>query len=189
MVKIHYVGFSSDWDEWRYEEELESQDDSDHCTTSVEPYQPYSIYSCLRVRVKLALNCGRKVSPVVKISMPFDVIQFNGGLKTVGVPLKNVRGVQHYIINQYEDLNPFLGSYWRFRGLNTNGDYGYVLLDTVDFCLRKARSLVEYYPPMASSADEQSPSKTFTDTGHVLSFYFVCKYGTGTTFGKDKNNF
>ena len=24
LVKIHYVGYSSDWDEWRYEGELES---------------------------------------------------------------------------------------------------------------------------------------------------------------------
>ena len=164
-------------------EELESQEESDHCTSSVKPYQPYSVYNALRVKVKLALNCGRKVSPVVKISMPFDMIQFNGGLKTVGVPSKNIHGVQHYKINHYKDLNPFLGSYWHFRGLNVNGDYGYVLLDTVDFSLRKAR---EYFPP---SNDDQSPSKTLTETGHVLSFHFVCKYGNSTTFGKDKTIF
>ena len=143
MVKLHYVRYSSDWDEWRYEEELESQEETDLCTSSVKPYQSYSVYNALRVKVKLALNCGHKVSPIVKLSMPFDVIQFN----VVGLPSKNVHGVQHYKINHYKDLDPVLGSYRHFRGLNVNGDYGYVLLDTVDFSLREARSLVEYMPP------------------------------------------
>ena len=60
---------------------------------------------------------------------------------TIGVPSKNIHGVQHYKI---KDLNRLLGSCWNFRELNVNGDYGYVLLDTVDFSLRKARSLVDY---------------------------------------------
>ena len=38
--------------------------------------------------MKLALNCGRKVSPAIEINMPFDLIEFNGGLKTIGVPSK-----------------------------------------------------------------------------------------------------
>ena len=86
-----------------------------------------------------------------KISMPFDLIEFNGGLKAVGVLSKTVHGVQHYKINHYQDLNHLLGSCWHFRGLNVNGDYGYVLLDTVDFSLRKARSLVEYFPPISDN--------------------------------------
>ena len=103
-----------------------------------------------------------------------------------GHPSKKVCNIQHYTIRNYQDLDPFLGSYWHFRGLNINGDYGYVQLDTVNFCFRKSRSLVEYFPP---SSDDQPPSKTFTDTGHILSFSFVCKYGIGSTFGKDKKNF
>ena len=47
-------------------------------------------------------------------------------------------------LNHYQDLNHLLGSCWHFRGLNVNGDYGYVLLDAVDFSPQKARSLVEY---------------------------------------------
>ena len=183
MVKIHYEGYSNDCDEWRCEEELEClEEEMEHSTL----YQPYSVYSALRVKVKLALNCGRKVSPTIKISMPFDLIEFNGGLKAVGVLSKTVHGVQHYKINHYQDLNHLLGSCWHFRGLNVNGDYGYVLLDTVDFSLRKARSLVEYFPPIS---DNQSPAKTYTETGHTLSFCFVCQYGNGTTFGKDKTIF
>ncbi len=130
------------------------------------------------------------LSTVVKsitklLSMPFDLIKFNGGLKTVGIPSKMVCNIQHYGIKHYQDLDPFLGSFWHYRGLNVNGDYGYVQLDTVSF-LCKSRSLVEYFPP---SSDSQPPSKTVTHTGHTLSFSFVCKYGIGSTFGKDKQFF
>ncbi len=139
------------------------------------------------MKIKCALNCGQKVSPNIKISMPFDLIQFNGGLKTVGIPSKMVCNIQHYGIKHYQDLDPFLGSFWHYRGLNVNGDYyGYVQLDTVSFFLRKSRSLVEYFPP---SSDSQPLSKTVTHTGHTLSFSFVCKYGIGSTFGKDKQIF
>ncbi len=193
MVKIHYVGYSSEWDEWRYEGELESLNEENADTSPyqqgssiISPYQPYSIYNALRVKIKCALNCGQKVSPIIKISMPFDLIQFNGGLKTVGIPSKMVCNIQHYGIKHYQDLDPFLGSFWHYRGLNVNGDYGYVQLDTVSFFLRKSRSLVEYFPP---SSDSQPPSKTVTHTGHTLSFSFVCKYGIGSTFGKDKQIF
>ena len=53
MVKIHYEGYSNDCDEWRCEEELEClEEEMEHST----PYQPYSVYSALRVKVKLALK-------------------------------------------------------------------------------------------------------------------------------------
>ncbi len=81
MVKIHYVGYSSEWDEWRYEGELESLNEENADTSPyqqgssiISPYQPYSIYNALRVKIKCALNCGQKISPNIKISMPFDLI-------------------------------------------------------------------------------------------------------------------
>ena len=187
-VRIHYVGYSSSYDEWREMEELETLEPEadDEETDIVTPYQPYSLYNTLRLKIKQSLTCGRKSSPTVRISMAFDIIQFTGGLKAVGRPFKMVHGVQHYTIVQYQDLNPFLGSSWHFRGLNANGDYGYAELKTIDFCLRKSRNLVEYYP---SQIDDQPPSQCCTSTGYVLLFCFVCNYGTAETFGKDKKIF
>ena len=69
-------------------------------------YSLPALQSALRVKVKLALNCGCKVSPTIKISMPFE---FNGGLKAVGVLSKTL----------HEDQ-----PCWHFRGLNVNGDCG-----------------------------------------------------------------
>ena len=106
----------------------------------------------------------------------------------IGVPSKKVQGVQYYKILHYRDLNPFLGSSWHFRGLIDNGDYGYVVLETVDFCLRKSRALVEYLPPCPDQTDGK-PSKHSVDNGFCISFCFVSHYGSHSTFGKDKKVF
>jgi hypothetical protein len=181
MMKIHYVGYSSEYDEWKdlYEVETLESEEVDSA------YQPYSLYTNLRIKIKQALTCGRKSSPIVNVVMGFDLLQFNGGLKTVGIPFKKVQGVQHYKIKHYRDMNPFLGSSWHFRGLNANGDYGYIEMETVDFCLRKSRTLIEYLPP----CHDQTPHECSTDTGFIISFSFVCNYGSITTFGKDKKIF
>jgi hypothetical protein len=91
-VKVHYVGYSSDCDEWKYGDEVKDIEPEDGPATS-SVYQPYSLFNNLRIKVKQALTCGRKSSPLVKIVMAFDLVQFNGGLKTVGVPLNKVQGV------------------------------------------------------------------------------------------------
>ena len=59
--------------------------------------------------------------------MPFDVLLFNGGLKSLGNPSKNLGGNQHYKIVHYKDLNHLLGQNWHVRGINSNDDYGYVV--------------------------------------------------------------
>ena len=80
----------SEYDEWRDLDEVETLE-------TLEPrevdstYQPYSLYTNLRIKkIKQALTCDRKSSPVVNVVMGFDLLQFNGGLKTVGVPFKKV---------------------------------------------------------------------------------------------------
>ena len=117
--------------------------------------------------------------------MSFDILLFNGGLKVAGVPSKVVHGTQRYKINHFRNLTPLLGSHWHFRGLNNHGDYGYVILETVEHYLHK-RPLVEYLPPQPPS---ESISNKCTEKGYMLAFHFMCGYGTGATFGKDKTIF
>ena len=139
-VKIHYVGYSTDYDEWREESELESiaSDTSEEVASSEDiacdiqcSFEPFSLHNNLKVIIKQSLSCSRKGSPQVKIIVPFDAITFNGGLGLLGIQSKKVQGVQHYTIKCYQDLNPILGKNWHFRGLNVNADYGYVVLETV----------------------------------------------------------
>ena len=123
-VKVHYVGYGSQHDEWRDEADIVPLDTNDHAKTECDPVpRPFSLYSELRNKIKVALNSGRKESPVVRIDMPFDKLQFDGGLKQYGTFVRTFRGIDRYNISHYRDLNVLFGKNWHFRGLNSQGDY------------------------------------------------------------------
>jgi len=129
-VKVHYTGYSKDYDEWKDMEDIEDvmgDESPDQLISFI--YAPYSLYKDLSVRIKRSLTCAR-ASPDTKIAMPFDTLSFNGGLKSAGTPSRKQGGVQHYKIKSYEDLSELLGSNWHVRGINCNGDYGYVIRDS-----------------------------------------------------------
>ena len=97
-VKVHYVGYSSKYDEWKEKSEIKfpgPQCDQVEDEEAVV-YEPFSLYKDLSLRIKRALSCNRKASPIIKLSMPFDLLSFNGGLKLVGVPGKKSSGIQYY---------------------------------------------------------------------------------------------
>ena len=114
-----------------------------------ELLESYSLYKDLGIKIKKSLSCNRRSSPMIKIVMPFDVVMFNGGLKTSGIATKVVGGNQHYRINHYRDLNHLLGRNWHFRAINANGDYGYIVTNTVSFYIRRNKPLTEYSSMMA----------------------------------------
>ena len=133
-VKIHYVGYLSVHNEWREESELESLEASEashsegrSCGRS--SFYPFSLSKNLMIKIKQLLSCSRRSSPTLKIVVPFDAIQFNGGLKLLGTPSKKVQGIQRYTIKHYQDVNPLFGRNWHYRSLNPNEDCGYVVLE------------------------------------------------------------
>ena len=91
---IHYVGYEDHVYEWRNEEEVEILDqDTEETESNVEPCEVLEAYSFCRdlgIKIKRALSCNRTASPVIKIVMPFNVIVFNGGLKSSDIPSKKV---------------------------------------------------------------------------------------------------
>ena len=114
-MQIHYIGYDTKYDEWKdeakieclSENEAEAEDmpvnleiDSESVGTC---YKPLSLYDILRLRIKRAMTCSRKDSPSVKITMPFDILIYNGGLKAAGVPSSFSAGVQHYKLKSYAD--------------------------------------------------------------------------------------
>ena len=104
-VKVHYIGYKNSYDEWKDETELETiEEDCEESEPSVtELLEPYSLYKDLGVKIKKALSCYRTTSPLV---MPFDILMFNGGLRTSGIPTKVTGGNQHYKI--FEPLMPMV---------------------------------------------------------------------------------
>lgn len=178
-VKVHYVGYGSEHDEWRPEADIVPLDSNDVERDCDDPVpRPFTLYTELRNKIKSALNSGRKESPVVRIDMPFDKLQFDGGLKQYGTFVRTFRGIDRYNISHYHDLNVLLGKNWHFRGLNSQGDFCYVIKGTVEFYLHKRHPLQEYFPG-------EEGAQTL-DLGYMLTFIFVRGDGTPSDFGKDR---
>lgn len=72
--------------------------------------------------------------PEVRIEMPFDLLIFQGGLKTLGTFVMTFRGNDLYGIKEYEELVPLLGSRRHVRGINQQ----------LDFCAVEKASVVFY---------------------------------------------
>ena len=96
--------------------------------------------------------------------------------------------MQYFTIAHYKDLNQLLGKYWHVRGLNSGGDYGYAIKDTIQFAIIRSRSLVDYVAHRDGDS-EVSAIKSVIDTGHCLTFSFTEGYGNSVTLGKDKTIF
>ena len=106
-VKVHYIGYDDSSDEWHELGDIVTTNTRDPTNTRkcITQVQPYSLYKELGIKIKQALVCGRKQSPVVKISFGFDYLLFKGGLQTAGTPARCVQGYQRYKIKCYSDLD------------------------------------------------------------------------------------
>ena len=170
-VKILYIGYSANEDKWRNAAEI----------LDFTPPKPlisptFSLYQELALKIKRSLQGSRKASPVVRIEMDFDNIIFDGGSKRVGKLRKVQRGVDVYGITAYSDLDSLLGSKWFIRCFNSNGDFGYAILRTVTFMLKKRRPLVEYRPRQGAL------EKLTFSQGYCLQFNFVRGDGVANEF-------
>jgi len=191
QVRIHYIGYGTEYDEWRESNDLVCTQTSNntintnyHTTGTI--IQPYNLHAELRVKIKQALVCGKKQSPSVSIDMGFDFLIFKGGLQAAGVPTEMARGIQQFKLQRYDDLDHLLGDNWHYRGINDRGDYGFVILDSVEYYLSKRRTITEY-SPSAQSSGEITAHKI--DTGYSLKFSFIRGYGNRSTFGRDRSIF
>ena len=151
-VRIHYIGYDDSTDEWREPTELVQltstrtpRVSTNSNTQSMQPIQPFSLYNKLRIKIKQALVCGRKQSPVV-INMPFDFLLFTGGLQAVGTAKRVVHGDQYYQLQSYHNLDVILGPNWHYRGVNSNGDYAFVVLQSVEYSIDDRKSMSIFHP-------------------------------------------
>lgn len=155
---------------------------------AVFPDERYTLYYDLSNKIKTSLNGHRKDSPVVCIKMPFDKNEYASGLQICGSKKRVVRGVDHFTITKYQDLDKLLGKNWHFRGINVNGDFCFVILSTVEFYIYRRRNLKEYIPLLSGSGKVTVKEKC-RKQGYMLSFSFVKDNGTCEKFGLDKKIF
>lgn len=69
-VKVHYIGYGCQYDEWREPEGLVHLDSP--CVVS----EKYDFHQELALQIKSALIASHKSNPSVKIVMPFDKASF-----------------------------------------------------------------------------------------------------------------
>ena len=143
-MKVHYCGYSSQYDEWRPKAEVS------YAKPTFQPSDdPYSTLTELACMIKKRLLPRRSDDPEVRIQVPCDLPSFQE-LQCLAVPCS---GANHavgdecktqYTIEHYEDLDDVLGKKWHLRVVNEVGDFSYVILETISFHLSKSRPILEY---------------------------------------------
>ena len=71
--------------------------------------------------------------------MTFDKREFDEGLKIMGYLKNHKRGIDHYAIHNFSNLDSLFGRNWHYRGLNESSDFCYVICETMDFYVYKKR--------------------------------------------------
>ena len=129
-VKIYFVGYSSDCDEWTDGDAINNGETrnlgrlqprfkpSDHSLTNRA-----SAFLCyLGKEIKMYLFSSKKESPDVRIDHRIDMDVYKEFLKDIWVITKS-RGRDVHLVNNNTDLCGILGSIWYERIINFNGDF------------------------------------------------------------------
>ena len=128
-VKIHYVGYSTNYDEWIRRSEIVFK------PPSSLPDETLSLTLALACSIKQKLVPSRKLEdPAVRIQIPFDSATFQL-LQQKGKNVGMWRGQHQYTISKYSDLDELLREHWYIRVVNINGDFSYAILATIRFYL------------------------------------------------------
>ena len=161
MVKVRYVGYGNECDEWRAMDDIVdlTEDDSNveqdgvegsfhfdlYTTLEIPQRKRYCLYEELTYRIKSLLVSSRKGDPVCCVTMNFDAIYFES-LAIRCTLIKNPKqGNQKcYTLSAFSKLTDLLGPRWYIRGINVAGDFCYVQPGTVKFHLRRCRGKCDY---------------------------------------------
>ena len=105
--------------------------------------------------------------------MPFDQKVFSEGLASRGYVYKSTSQIIKHRIYQYSDLDDILGKGWHFRGLNSAGDFSFIVPKTTEYYLRLRRPLCHFIPD-----DNGVPLKTCIPQGmhYTLHLWEVMEY-------------
>lgn len=87
---------------------------------------------------------SRKEDPDIRIELPLEQDVFEAGLG-LSASIKRVeRNKEVYRLHSCSELDNCLGAKWDERIMNQNGDFAYVLTNTVRFWLIRKAPITEY---------------------------------------------
>lgn len=150
MVRIHFKGYDTRFDEWRpfdnddgqYFPFVRHEKLTTLTATSLDD-RVNRFQDLLYRSVKRALYCGRKDDPDVRLEINVDEDAFNLVLGNI-VEGVMARGRMVYFVPSNRCLDDVLGKKWDERISNVGGDYCFVAEGTVKFWLGKKSPIVEY---------------------------------------------
>ena len=150
-LKIHYVGYSSLFDEWR---PLGDNEGSEYfpfvCKEKLFITSENSLvdrtqtfHGQLFREIKKKLWSGRREDPEISIDLNVDQDVFMEGLGSV-FPGIIQRGKMVYQVKSNRMFDPFLGMKWDERRLNPAGDFAYVISGTIKYWPGQRNPITEY---------------------------------------------
>ena len=162
-VRIHYVGYSSEYDEWRNRSEIVVRPPQTVIPPRVDPVN-FS-FSNLLCAIKKQLKPSRE-DPTIRIQLPFEEEDCEFLIQK-GTKCKNSN---QFKMNSYSELDGVLGEDWHYRVVNTRGDFSFIVLETVRFHVYRPKPILEYVPKLKDSKLQYIPAYTHQQTQLVFSF-------------------
>ena len=175
-VKVGYIGFSNEYDEWRRLEDIvnieeeDEEEDNDYLAPSSR--LKFCLFEELACQIKTLLFSSRKASPVCSLSMSFDRVHFDS-LVMRGIRKESKGRKEVYSLVSLSKLDDLLGERWYIRGINEAGDFCYVEPGTVSFYLRQSKPKPDF-----QLKDDGTLAKRYFGMQSQLVFQFVRNDGT-----------
>ena len=187
-VKVRYIGYGEDFDEWRKEEDIVNLEEDDSSADGTPPFscQPelptftkFCLYKEMAFRIKSMLYSNRKADPLCSIVMSFDTVHFEGLIRR-GIRRNEVGGKKEmYGLASLTKLDDLLGEMWYIRGLNDVGDFCYIEPSTVKYYLRSCKGKLDH-----RLKEDGTIVPTYFGARNQLVFQFVRNDGTSLQWHK-----
>ena len=177
-VKVRYIGYGQEFDEWRLTEDIMELSESSSTDDSSVTATPLSVdrlclYKELAYRIKALLCSPRKGNPACRVVMNFDVVYYEGLIRRATKQVGNGRRKREiYQLPSLTRLDDLLGERWYIRSVNINGDFCYIQPGSVKYYLKRCKKRIDYQ----MQVDGTLLKCTFGGQCQLV-FQFICNDG------------
>ena len=142
-VKVHYT--DKEWSSAKYDTWREATDIIDIPDSYVNGTQEQKLLFLeqLKTTIKENLHGQRKVDSIINIEVPVPQNTFSE-LSCLGC--ESEKNKSHFILESLSMFNDILGEGWDKRIFNQQGDFAYVVPNTVTFWLKERQPLEDFTP-------------------------------------------
>ena len=140
-AKVHYLGWPSNYDEFRPINDIIPISDV-HVKTSKDILNFF--FEHLRISVQESLHVQRLADSIVELKIPVSRGTFEE-FASLGKP-QFFKNRKCYMISSHKDLEGVLGQGWNYRVANPAQDFAFVEISSLRFYLAERAPLMSYLP-------------------------------------------